>query len=46
MTFLDMRTVMFLLFIITALCSFLVLPLWLRNRRLYAGLHQIGREHV
>ena len=46
MTFLDMRTVMFLLFIITALCSFLVLPLWLRNRRLYAGLHLLATDFV
>ena len=46
MNFLDMRTVVFLLFIITVLCSLLVIPLWLRNRRLYAGLHLLAADFI
>lgn len=46
MSFLDMRTVMFMLLVTTCIGALLVLPLWLRNRRHYKGLHLLAFDFV
>lgn len=44
MKFLDMRTILFMLMIISCMCTLLMVVSWLQNRRRYAGTHLWDRK--